>query len=563
MRTIFNLRRYNPLKRAGVLLIVVALVAGIIGCVPTDTYELTMAVNPAGSGTATDVTGTSPYASGTVVNITAVAAQCYRFVNWSAPAGTFADANAADTTFTMPAQDVTVTANFEAVPADHFKFYTVAFETAPEVGKDVQLVDQFGSFDALVGDAVLFGNPVEKVHGEVQTPISDPDRHYTLYELLYEEAPQSWQVTVKNQFGNDQELTVIGPVALAVPTQKGDHEAPECLDHLLVYEVLYEPFPEVSVLLTDQFKEENVVVWEPVLFANPVEKTVLGSADATEIQNPDDHYVWYRIEGEPIEKTVPINNQFGDQVLDLTYADTLAVPSEKVAWEQPLNHFNVYWAEWAAEPPATFPAEVQLEDQFGAITANVTFPELFANPVNKWYGDDWTPISNPHNHLTFYNLAYEVTTPTWYVQIDNQLGLDQELWVQGPIMLAVPTKKGLHDPPQGLDHFLVYEVVDSANTPVEVVVGLKDQWIDQPAVDVGLPILFANPVQKIHGDQVTDIQNPDDHLLFYWTDGGTYCAYELPIENQFGPQLIDACEEEFGSDLLGVPSLKVEWTAVL
>jgi uncharacterized repeat protein (TIGR02543 family) len=75
-------------------------------------YALTMAVAPGGSGTATDLTNASPYPAGTVVNIQAVAAVGYQFVNWSAPAGTFGSATAATTTFTMPAQAVTVTANF-------------------------------------------------------------------------------------------------------------------------------------------------------------------------------------------------------------------------------------------------------------------------------------------------------------------------------------------------------------------------------------------------------------------------------------------------------------------
>ena len=76
------------------------------------TYALTIAENPAEGGTATDLTGTSPYAESTVVSIKAEAATNYHFVDWTAPAGTFDDANAAETTFTMPAQAVIVTANF-------------------------------------------------------------------------------------------------------------------------------------------------------------------------------------------------------------------------------------------------------------------------------------------------------------------------------------------------------------------------------------------------------------------------------------------------------------------
>jgi hypothetical protein len=52
------------------------------------------------------------YDPGTVVNLTATPGNGYRFVNWTATAGTFGSATAATTTFTMPAQNATVTAHF-------------------------------------------------------------------------------------------------------------------------------------------------------------------------------------------------------------------------------------------------------------------------------------------------------------------------------------------------------------------------------------------------------------------------------------------------------------------
>ena len=103
------------MARLSSFLIMVALIAGMVGCgevAPPTRYNLTMAVAPAGSGNATDLTNTSPYAAGTVVNITAVAGVGYQFVKWTAPGGTFGNATAVQTTFTMPAQNVTVTANF-------------------------------------------------------------------------------------------------------------------------------------------------------------------------------------------------------------------------------------------------------------------------------------------------------------------------------------------------------------------------------------------------------------------------------------------------------------------
>ena len=80
---------------------------------PTAEFSLTMAVSPTGTGNATDLSNSSPYEAGVGVSIKAVAAAGYHFVSWTAPAGSFASATAEQTTFTMPAQDVTVTANFE------------------------------------------------------------------------------------------------------------------------------------------------------------------------------------------------------------------------------------------------------------------------------------------------------------------------------------------------------------------------------------------------------------------------------------------------------------------
>ena len=115
MRRILSLREHPYLKRVCILLITVALIAGMISCDGGGgviKYDLTMAVAPDGSGTATDLTHASPYGAGTGVAIKAEANPGYEFVNWTAPAGTFANANAAETTFTMPAQHVTITANF-------------------------------------------------------------------------------------------------------------------------------------------------------------------------------------------------------------------------------------------------------------------------------------------------------------------------------------------------------------------------------------------------------------------------------------------------------------------
>jgi len=552
MRTILSLRGHLYLRTVSIFLIVIALVAGIANCVPTDKYELTMAVAPAGGGNATDETGTSPYAEGKVVDIKAVAADCYRFVSWTAPAGTFGNATTAETTFTMPARDVTVTANFELTPPDHFKFYQVDLDTAPDINKEVKLVDEFGTVNTMVGKATSFGNPVEKVHNDVVTPISDQNRHFTLYDLDIDQ-PNSWRVVVKNQFGDNQELTVAGPGWLLVPTQKEGHEEPVCLNHFLVYVVTdYETFPFVNVHLEDQFLEEDVDIGAPHYFANPVQKTVDGNV--TEIVNEAEHMVFYSAQFEAFSKTVQIENQFGPQTLNLEALelsmDMLAVPSEKISWEQPLDHFKVY--------PATGSSlndEVLLVDQFGTINTTVLDPWFFANPVAKIYNEQVTFPANWNHHLTFYDLSYEAPPEAvWEVEVNNQFGNGQQLVVYGPVFLAVPTQKEFLGMPVGLDHFLVYEVMVSDAFSGSVY--LMDQWTDSTR-DVDFPWYFANPVQKTHGGKVTEIMN-DEHLLFYTIEGGTYSITGLPIANQFGDRLIDV-DENLPSNWLGLPSEMTYW----
>jgi len=565
MKAILSLRRHHYLKTVSIFLIAVILIAGVVSCEGEGEpeFDLTMAVNPAATGTATDETGTSPYTAGTVVGIKAVAADCYRFDAWTAPSGTLADPYAATTNFTMPAGDVTVLANFAPVAPDHFKFYEVDGATAPYVGEVVQLTDQFGTLEAMVGDAVSFGNPVQKTHLDTETPIEDPNRHYTLYDLELEE-PQSWKVMIINQFQDDVWLTVEGPYYLAVPTQKEDHEMAECLDHLLVYEVLLsgEPALIAEVDLHDQFHDElGVEVYEPLYFANPVQKT--HGDEVTEIVHEDEHYVFYPIAGEPFGTSIQIVNQFHttETALDLLGPELLAVPSQKIDWEQPLNHFKTYWAGWPSEPPPEWlpptPVDVQLEDQFVTINATVGDPYLCANPTNKGHGEVWTPISDPKDHLTFYYIEYSTDPQVWEVTVNNQFGNGQVLTIAGPFYLAVPTGKLALEWPADLNHFLVYEVIDHG-VYVTKDVYIEDQFFFEGAwTNMYEPEYFAIPAQKIHGDVLTPIVS-DDHLVFYWIDGIELLnMYNLPVINQFGDQYLDVWEGE--GNFLGVPSEKIGW----
>lgn len=79
-------------------------------------YYLTMDWSPGAGGDAFDDTDESPYEQDEEVQIRAEPSWGYEFVNWTADPsseGNFADANAEETIFTMPAYNVTVIANFQ------------------------------------------------------------------------------------------------------------------------------------------------------------------------------------------------------------------------------------------------------------------------------------------------------------------------------------------------------------------------------------------------------------------------------------------------------------------
>jgi len=218
---------------------------------------------------------------------------------------------------------------------DHFKCYAVV-QAAP-VNEFVELEDQFDKADgiveqALVRVAVFFCNPTEKFTSAsgAPTPIQNPDGHLKMYVITPPTTRQPVRtVLVKNQFG-EQALTVFQPIILAVPTQKRPHPEPRGLDHFKCYTARGQRLG-VTVGLKDQFdKEVDVVtVLNPVGFCNPVQKA--HDDVLTQIENSRDHLTCYRFTPPSTKSNlVHVANQFDTEKLFVARARYLCVPSEKL-----------------------------------------------------------------------------------------------------------------------------------------------------------------------------------------------------------------------------------------
>src|SRR5262245_19615607 len=193
---------------------------------------------------------------------------------------------------------------------DHFWCYIVSQEQTQNPVPSATLKDQFQTTQVLVGSPLQFCNPVQKTIGTVVTPIVDVNDHLTMYNLLTSAPlPTSQTLTATNQFGAKQ-LTVDKATTLMVPTQKmlENLRFPRRLDHFLCYPVTA-PSIAQKVSLTDQFQTQDVTVEQPVLFCNPVQKTI--GNNTTRVQNPEAHLLCYniRLSQSTTSRQVPIQNQ--------------------------------------------------------------------------------------------------------------------------------------------------------------------------------------------------------------------------------------------------------------
>jgi hypothetical protein len=213
-----------------------------------------------------------------------------------------------------------------------------------------------------------------------------------------------------------------------------------------------------------------------------------------------------------------------------------------------VDHFKCYLPGNATP---VVPAPVQLLDQFGPGATVVGNVFRLCNPARKYHDGQITPIQKPDNHLTLHQTAPQPVVHR-RLKIRNQFG-EQQLITHDARVLAVPTQKKPHGPPQGLSHFSCY----AAEGPlVDVPVALEDQFFASKH-RMGRPILFCNPAQKWHNGVVTPIANPNDHLACYSITPVPF-ARDVDIRSQFGEVHLLTNR----ADLSCVPTQKLAWEVI-
>lgn len=217
---------------------------------------------------------------------------------------------------------------YPAQPAlEHFKCY--ALEEEKFKRQEVALADQFGQRKAQAKRRAELCNPVKKN----QEPFVNRRAHLQCYEAPGRSV--NALVAVQNQLGS-QQLLVKEPETLCVPSEKrlvpekGFKRIRVPIDHYQCYNV--EPQSELyrvgklgKFTLKDQFgTEKKVEIVGPSQLCAPVQK------DQVPIQHPVKHLVCYAIKDKEVRRRVEIRNQFERTQLKTVEPTSLCVPSNKL-----------------------------------------------------------------------------------------------------------------------------------------------------------------------------------------------------------------------------------------
>jgi hypothetical protein len=193
----------------------------------------------------------------------------------------------------------------------------------------------------------------------------------------------------------------------------------------------------------------------------------------------------------------------------------------------------------------------QFEGRRRPLASRVVLLDYFANPVEK----NREPIYDKHAHLTWYRTV-QAAEPRRVVSLGDQFG-KWKLSLGDPEALLVPTHKREQGsaPPERLDHYKVYRVLDWGRTP-QAAVSLRDQFGALRA-KLRVPRYFAVPVEKVHNRRRYALNNPRTHLVIYAITP-KQVVRKVAIVNQ-----ISRSEHAtMGSVMLAAPCIKLGWQEV-
>ena len=169
-------------------------------------------------------------------------------------------------------------------------------------------------------------------------------------------------------------------------------------------------------------------------FANPVSK------NREPLYNKNAHLTWYHgvQPAEPLRRAV-IENQLGKFEIRTGTGWGLLVPTQKIeegsAFPEELDHFKIYRLAAVIEPPGV---TLKLRDQFGNDEVKLLYPQFFAVPVMKRYGEKMYNIHNEHAHLFIVSITNKHIDKT--IRIRNQF-TRASLHVLGSLTIGIPSVK--------------------------------------------------------------------------------------------------------------------------
>ncbi len=410
---------------------------------------------------------------------------------------------------------------------DHYKCYRIRNPQAIIV--PIELQDQFDLTPELIDSLtpLYFCAPAQKN----SEPMYDTLTHYVAY-LIKPQRDTFVNTTTVDQFGSFQ-LSTLNSEMVLVPTKKLSVTVPTPLpsdygkNHYKTWRIQTQPLDTV-VFVQDQFMQDTLRLDSIKFLSNPAQKIV--GIDTFNIRKPDDHLNWYRARGRDTLLKVEYVNQFESTSVQIDSVKYLLVPAQKYPHNPPdsLDHYKCYRIRNAQK----LVRPVELLDQF-----DMYYPELIDTLVPLYFCTPAQKNNEPKFDTLTHYIAYLIK-PQRSIS-DSRNTIDQFgyhfMVIDTSKILLVPTKKlKVTVPPAppsdyGKNHYKTWRIQPQ---PLDTSVFVQDQFRSDTLTLDTIDFL-SNPVQKVVDNGTSGIKKPDDHLNWYRAIGQRNDSLQVEYVNQF------------------------------